>query len=121
MRIIAIAAVADNGVIGSGHGMLWHLPGDFKRFKRVTMGHTLVLGRRTFEEIGLLPGRRTVVVTRDPGWSHDGVDAVRSVPEALALAAAATSTTSAPHLPATPPGGPWGAPGPPPGPPSTRA
>ncbi len=88
MRIIAIAAVADNGVIGSGHGMLWHLPGDFKRFKRVTMGHTLVLGRRTFEEIGLLPGRRTVVVTRDPGWSHDGVDAVRSVPEALALAAA---------------------------------
>lgn len=88
MRIIAIAAVAANGVIGSGHGMLWHLPGDFARFKRVTMGQVVVFGRRTFEEIGPLPGRHTVVVTRDPAWSHEGVAAVRSVPDALAWSAA---------------------------------
>lgn len=88
MRVIAIAAVADNGVIGSGDDMLWHIPEDFRRFKKVTMGHTLVFGRRTFEQIGKLPGRRHIVCTRDPGWSGDGVDVADSVPRAVEMARA---------------------------------
>lgn len=83
-----IAAVARNGVIGSGGGLPWHLPDDLRRFKRLTMGAPMIMGRRTFESIGRpLPGRRTVVVTRDPGRSIDGVDIAHSVPDALALLA----------------------------------
>ncbi|AFV90158.1 Dihydrofolate reductase [Acidipropionibacterium acidipropionici ATCC 4875] len=89
MKVVAIAAVADNGVIGSGDDMLWHLPEDFRRFKRVTMGHTLVFGRRTFEQIGKLPGRRHIVCTRDPDWSAEGVDVAASVPAAVEMARAA--------------------------------
>lgn len=87
MRIVAIAAVADNGVIGSGDDMLWHIPDDFKRFKRVTTGNTLIFGRRTQEQIGLLPDRRIIVITRDPGWRQDGVEVAHSITEALELAA----------------------------------
>ena len=61
MKVVAIAAVADNGVIGSGQEMLWHISEDFRRFKTVTMGHTLIFGRRTFEQIGKLPGRRHII------------------------------------------------------------
>ena len=64
MRIVAIAAVADNGVIGSGEDMLWHIPADFRRFKAITIGNTLIFGRRTHEQVGLLPNRRIIVVTR---------------------------------------------------------
>jgi dihydrofolate reductase len=65
MRISIIAAVATNGVIGRGGQLPWHLSDDLKRFKRLTMGHTIVMGRKTWESIGRpLPGRRTVVVTR---------------------------------------------------------
>lgn len=87
MRIVAIAAVADNGVIGSGDDMLWHIPDDFKRFKRVTTGNTLIFGRRTQEQIGLLPDRRIIVITREPGWRQDGVEVAHSITEALELAA----------------------------------
>ncbi len=88
MRIVAIAAVADNGVIGSGEDMLWHIPEDFKRFKRVTSGNTLIFGRRTHEQIGrVLPDRRIIVVTRSPDWSADGVEVAHSVEEALTMAA----------------------------------
>lgn len=88
MRIVAIAAVADNGVIGSGDDMLWHLPDDFKRFKQVTTGNTLIFGRRTHEQIGrTLPDRRIIVVTRDPEWSDEGVEVAHSITEALDLAA----------------------------------
>ncbi len=87
-RVTLIAAVARNGVIGDGRGMLWHLPEDFAHFKRTTMGHTLVMGRGTFDSIGrVLPGRRTIVLTRDPGWRHEGVESARSLDAALALAA----------------------------------
>lgn len=88
MRIVAIAAIADNGVIGSGDDMLWHIPADFRRFKQVTTGNTLIFGRRTHEQIGLLPNRRTIVVTRDPNWSDDGVEVAHSIEEALELATA---------------------------------
>ena len=86
MRIVAIAAVADNGVIGSGEDMLWHIPADFRRFKAVTTGNTIIFGRRTHEQIGLLPNRRTIVVTRQPGWSAEDVEVAHSIEEAIRLA-----------------------------------
>jgi dihydrofolate reductase len=67
--LTAIAAVGANGVIGDGQGLLWHLPEDFARFKRVTLGGILVMGRRTFQSLGrALVGRTCVVLTRDPDW-----------------------------------------------------
>lgn len=87
MRVVAIAAVADNSVIGSGDDMLWHIPEDFKRFKRVTTGNTVIFGRRTQDQIGLLPNRRIIVVTRDTDWSAEGVEVAHSITEALDLAA----------------------------------
>lgn len=92
MRVIAIAAVADNGVIGSGDDMLWHISEDFRRFKRVTMGHTLVFGRRTFEQVGRLPGRHHIVCTRDPGWSAEGVEVADSPAAAVEMARRAGET-----------------------------
>ena len=68
MRITIIAAVADNGAIGRDGEIPWHLPADLAFFKRTTMGHTLVMGRRTFESAGALPGRATIVLTRDPRY-----------------------------------------------------
>lgn len=85
-KIVAIAAVARNGVIGAGGKMPWRIPEDLRRFRRVTMGHPLVMGRKTFESHGLLPGRTTVVLTRDRGWRADGVRVASTVDEALALA-----------------------------------
>ncbi|GGL26755.1 dihydrofolate reductase [Phycicoccus endophyticus] len=86
-RVSLIAAVARNGVIGSGSSLPWHLPEDFAFFKRTTMGHPLVMGRRTFDSIGrALPGRRTIVITRQPHWSHAEVETTHSLAEALSLA-----------------------------------
>ena len=86
-RITIIAAVARNGVIGAGGRMPWHLPDELAHFKATTMGHTLLMGRRTFESIGrALPGRRSVVVTRDVAWQHAGVETAHSFAEAIALA-----------------------------------
>ena len=69
----AIAAMAENRVIGFQNAIPWHLPEDFRWFKRKTTGHILVMGRKTFESIGRpLPGRETIVLTRS-GWSHPGV------------------------------------------------
>ena len=90
MTVTLIAAVARNGVIGTGGRIPWHLPEDFAHFKATTLGHTLVMGRATYESIGRpLPGRTTIVVTRDPAWSADGVLVAHSVEEALELAARA--------------------------------
>lgn len=72
MRITLIAAVANNRVIGKDGQIPWHLPADLAHFKRTTMGHTLVMGRRTYEPAGALPGRRTLVLTRDPDWKPEG-------------------------------------------------
>lgn len=85
--ITLVAAVARNGTIGADGGMPWHLPADLRHFKALTMGHPMIMGRRTFESIGrALPGRRTIVVTRDSEWSAPGVELAHSVPEAIALA-----------------------------------
>jgi len=87
-RIVLVAAVADNGVIGADGDIPWHLPEDFAHFKAVTLGHTLVMGRATYDSIGRpLPGRTTIVVTRDPDWTDEGVVVARSFGEAVALAA----------------------------------
>ena len=86
-RLTIIAAVARNGVIGHSGGMPWHLPGELAQFKATTLGHTLVMGRATFDSIGrALPGRRTIVITRNPTWHHAGVETAHSFADALALA-----------------------------------
>lgn len=82
-----VAAVARNGVIGRAGDLPWHLPQDLAHFKATTLGHPLVMGRRTFESIGRpLPGRRSIVITRDPAWHHAGVETAGSFTEALGLA-----------------------------------
>ncbi len=82
--LTAIAAFARNRVIGHDNGMVWHLPEDWARFKKVTMGGVLITGRRTHESIGFpLPGRVTLVVTRDLSYTDDRVRVVHSVAEAL--------------------------------------
>lgn len=86
-RITLIAALARNRVIGADGGIPWRLPGEQAQFKATTMGHTLIMGRKTFESIGrALPGRRTIVITRSPDWHHADVEAAHSFTEALALA-----------------------------------
>ncbi|MGD8148510.1 dihydrofolate reductase [Ornithinimicrobium sp. Y1694] len=82
-----IAAVGRNGVIGDGEQMPWHLPEDLRFFKSTTMGGTLVMGRGTWDSIGrALPGRRTIVVTRDRYWSAPGAEVAHSLREALMIA-----------------------------------
>jgi dihydrofolate reductase len=84
-----IVAAAENNVIGRQGQLPWHLPADLQHFKKLTLGHPIVMGRRTFESIGrVLPGRTSIVVTGQPGWpAPDGVLLAHSLPEALALAA----------------------------------
>jgi dihydrofolate reductase len=82
-----IVAVAANGVIGRDGDLPWHLPSDLRHFKRTTMGHFLIVGRKTWEEVGKpLPGRTMVVVTRDRGLRIDDVIVVHSLEEALEAA-----------------------------------
>jgi dihydrofolate reductase len=83
-EIIAIAAVAANGVIGTGNDIPWRIPADWQRFKALTMGQVLIMGRKTYDSIGRpLPGRTTFVITRDRMWRGDGGRAVPSVDEAF--------------------------------------
>jgi len=86
-RIVAIVAVAKNGVIGARGGLPWRVSSDLKRFKALTMGKPLILGRRTFEALPrALPGRELVVVTRDPDFSAPGAKVAQSPQAALELA-----------------------------------
>ncbi|GAA3786643.1 dihydrofolate reductase [Qipengyuania pelagi] len=81
-----VYARAANGAIGKDGALPWHLPADLKRFKALTMGKPMVMGRKTFESLpGLLPGRRHIVLTRRERWESAGADVVRSVEEAVAL------------------------------------
>ena len=85
--ITLVVARASNGVIGKDGGLPWHISADLKRFKALTMGTVLVMGRKTFDSLPkVLPGRRHVVITRDRGWRVDGVEVAHSVEEALAMA-----------------------------------
>ncbi len=82
-----VVARAENGVIGRDGGLPWHLSDDLKRFKALTMGSAMVMGRKTFESLPkLLPGRRHIVVTRDRDWRAAGAEVAHDTDEALALA-----------------------------------
>lgn len=86
-RVVLVAAVADNGVIGDGPDIPWRIPGEQAEFKALTMGHVLLMGRTTYDSIGRpLPGRTTVVLTRDPDWAAEGVHVAHDVATALLLA-----------------------------------
>jgi dihydrofolate reductase len=88
-RIYLVAAVAANGVIGRDGRLPWHLPEDLKHFKRLTLGHPIIMGRRTWESLGgLLPGREHIVVTRTPGYEAPGAGVANSFDAALVLCAA---------------------------------
>jgi dihydrofolate reductase len=87
MRVSLIAAMARNRVIGRDNRLPWRLPPDLRRFKQLTMGHTLLVGRKTFESIGRpLPGRTMLVASRQEDYRPQGVQVVRSVQEALDVA-----------------------------------
>jgi dihydrofolate reductase len=82
-----IVAHANNRIIGKDNDMPWYLPADLAYFKQVTLGKPVIMGRKTFESIGRpLPGRRNIVISRNPEYTAEGVDIVTSVDQALALA-----------------------------------
>jgi len=86
MKVSIIAAMSSNRVIGKNAGLPWYLPADLKFFKELTLGHAIVMGRRTYETIGRpLPGRRNVVVTRQTGLKFEGIEVVHSLREAMDL------------------------------------
>lgn len=93
MKVSLVAAVARGGVIGNGDSIPWHLPEDLAFFRDLTMGHAVVMGRKTWDSIPTrfrpLPGRRNVVVTRDPAWQGDGAEPAASLADALLLLAGA--------------------------------
>jgi len=85
MTLCMIVAVTENGVIGRDGDLPWHLPRDLKRFQSLTLGFPMVMGRKTYESIGRpLPGRTSIVLTRDPGFAPEGVTVAGSWGEALA-------------------------------------
>ncbi len=87
LTITLIYARAANGVIGKDGQLPWHLPADLKRFKTLTLGTPMIMGRKTFESLpGILPGRRHIVLTRHDDWQADGVEVATSLKDALALA-----------------------------------
>lgn len=95
-RVVMVAAYADNRVIGADGAIPWRIPEDFAHFKEVTLGHTLLMGRATWDSIGRpLPGRTTVVLTRSPDWSpgFEGVHVTHSIADALALCASLPGDT----------------------------
>ena len=93
-EIVIIAAVARNRVIGKDNRLVWHIPEDMARFKALTSGHTVVMGRRTWESLPPrfrpLPGRRNIVITRQPGYAAPGAELGDSLESALQLASTAT-------------------------------
>jgi len=87
---IIVATDSSNG-IGINNTLPWHLPEDLAHFKRLTSGHAIIMGRKTFDSIGRpLPNRRSIVVSRNPEWQHEGVERVGSLEDALALVAGAS-------------------------------
>jgi dihydrofolate reductase len=91
--ITIVVARAENGAIGRGGTLPWHIPADLKHFKAVTIGSVMVMGRKTFDSLPrLLPGRRHLVLTRDSGWSAPGAEVACSLQEAIRLARPAPVT-----------------------------
>lgn len=84
--IIIIAAIGLNNELGKDNDLIWHLPADLKRFKKVTSGHAIIMGRNTFESIGKpLPNRRSIIITRNTSYKKEGCDVVHSLEEAINL------------------------------------
>ena len=83
--MIAIVVAADeNNVIGKDNQLIWHLPADLKHFKQITMGHPIIMGRKTYESIGKpLPGRTTIIITRQDGYEAEGCIVVNAIQEAI--------------------------------------
>ena len=87
MSLTLVVAIDAQRGIGVNNHLPWHLPEDLAHFKRVTLGRPMIMGRKTFDSIGRpLPGRRNIVITRNPAWRHEGVEAVSSLEAAIALA-----------------------------------
>ncbi len=85
--ITIVLARAINGVIGKDNRLPWHIPGDLKRFKQLTMGSAMIMGRKTFDSLpGILPGRQHIVMTHDPNWQVAGVDVAHDVDSAILAA-----------------------------------
>ncbi len=85
--VAIVVAVADNNVIGKDNQLIWHLPADLKHFKNLTMGHPMIMGRKTFDSIGKpLPGRTSIIITRQQDFKAEGCIVVNSVQEAIARA-----------------------------------
>jgi dihydrofolate reductase len=83
MIVSLLVAASENNVIGKDNQLPWHLPNDLKYFKNLTWGMPILMGRKTFDSIGKpLPGRKSIVITRNGDWRHDGVDVVHSIEEA---------------------------------------
>ncbi len=96
VAIVQVVAVSLNGVIGANGDMPWSLPSDLKRFKQITMGKPVVMGRKTFESIGRpLPGRANIVISRSASYKVDGVHVVSSIDDALELATRLAKDTGA--------------------------
>lgn len=88
MIVAMVVAIAENHAIGKDNQLLWHLPKDLKHFKQITAGHTIIMGRKTFDSMGKpLPNRRNIVITRNKELELPGAEVVGSVQEALALCA----------------------------------
>src|SRR5690606_7140546 len=91
-EITLVVARAANGVIGADGKMPWHLPADLRRFKQLTMGRPMIMGRKTFDSLpAVLEGRRHIVLTRDPDWQEEGAEPVATIEDALRRA-------NAPHV-----------------------
>ena len=87
IHMTAVVAMAENRVIGDGEGLIWHIPDDLKRVKTLTMGCPLIMGRKTWDSIGRpLPGRASIVMTRDADWAADGAIRVLTMTAAIAAA-----------------------------------
>lgn len=87
-QLSIIVAVSENNAIGKDNKLLWHLPADLRHFKAITTGHTIIMGRKTYESIGKpLPNRRNVVITRQANYAAEGVEIVNSIADAIALTA----------------------------------
>lgn len=84
MSLSLIVAMSQNRVIGKNNKLPWHLPEDLKQFKKITMGHPIIMGRKTFESIGKpLPGRENIVITRDSSYRAEGIRVTHSLQEAI--------------------------------------
>jgi len=85
-QISIVVAISENNAIGKDNQLLWHLPADLRHFKNITTGHTIIMGRKTYDSIGKpLPNRRNIIITRQKGLNIEGVEVTNSLDEALAL------------------------------------